>query len=160
MECLETIFTKAYPRDRDTNGVSSTHNTVLHISALLAWTLLLTICPMNEVKKKIEMWVFFLDNKICNDCLHKQWSRVNKTYNLKKYDLLHRHLHKLPSLLSCDDLNMRIAAGETLALLFELARETDAVSICQQLNFLALAWWQDKWFNLCSIALWISTSSP
>ncbi|XP_075583934.1 interferon-related developmental regulator 1 isoform X1 [Pelecanus crispus] len=91
MECLENIFTKAYPRDRDANGVSSTHNTVLHISALLAWTLLLTICPMNEVKKKIEM-----------------------------------HLHKLPSLLSCDDLNMRIAAGETLALLFELARETDA----------------------------------
>ncbi|KAM6146470.1 interferon-related developmental regulator 1 isoform 2-T2 [Phoenicopterus ruber ruber] len=91
MECLENIFTKAYQRDRDTNGVSSTHNTVLHISALLAWTLLLTISPTNEVKKKIEM-----------------------------------HLHKLPSLLSCDDLNMRIAAGETLALLFELARETDA----------------------------------
>jgi len=55
MECLESIFTKAYQRDRDANGVSSTHNTVLHISALLAWTLLLTICPMNEVKKKIEM---------------------------------------------------------------------------------------------------------
>lgn len=55
MECLENIFTKAYPRDRDTNGVSSTPSTVLHISALLAWTLLLTICPMNEVKKKIEM---------------------------------------------------------------------------------------------------------
>nr|XP_013803136.1 PREDICTED: interferon-related developmental regulator 1 isoform X4 [Apteryx mantelli mantelli] len=91
MECLENIFTKAYQRDRDTNGVSGTHNIVLHISALLAWTLLLTICPMNEVKKKIEM-----------------------------------HLYKLPSLLSCDDVNMRIAAGETLALLFELARETDA----------------------------------
>ncbi|XP_029472804.1 interferon-related developmental regulator 1 [Rhinatrema bivittatum] len=38
---------------------------------------------------------------------------------------LEMHLHKLPSLLSCDDVNMRIAAGETLALLFELARETD-----------------------------------
>ncbi|NXW08131.1 IFRD1 regulator, partial [Fregetta grallaria] len=99
MECLENIFTKAYQRDRDTNGVSSTHNTVLHISALLAWTLLLTICPMNEVKKKIEM-----------------------------------HLHKLPSLLSCDDLNMRIAAGETLALLFELARETDAVTLKSKSN--------------------------
>lgn len=52
------------------------------------------------------------------------------------FDLFLRHLHKLPSLLSCDDLSMRIAAGETLALLFELARETDAVSECQQLNFL------------------------
>ncbi|NXS00519.1 IFRD1 regulator, partial [Oxylabes madagascariensis] len=101
MECLENIFTKAYQRDRDTNGVSSTHNTVLHVSALLAWTLLLTICPMNEVKKKIEM-----------------------------------HLHKLPSLLSCDDLNMRIAAGETLALLFELARETDADFFYEDMDLL------------------------
>ncbi|NXQ94407.1 IFRD1 regulator, partial [Sagittarius serpentarius] len=104
MECLENIFTKAYQRDRDTNGVSSTHNTVLHISALLAWTLLLTICPMNEVKKKIEM-----------------------------------HLHKLPSLLSCDDLNMRIAAGETLALLFELARETDAVKELQEVSAISVS---------------------
>lgn len=70
MECLENIFTKAYQRDRDTNGVSSTHNTVLHVSALLAWTLLLTICPMNEVKKKIEMWVSFLKSRVCNDCLY------------------------------------------------------------------------------------------
>uniref|UniRef100_A0A452GV86 Interferon-related developmental regulator 1 n=1 Tax=Gopherus agassizii TaxID=38772 RepID=A0A452GV86_9SAUR len=91
MECLENIFTKSYQRETDTNGISSTHNTVLHINALLAWTLLLTICPVSEVKKKLEM-----------------------------------HLHKLPNLLSCDDVNMRIAAGETLALLFELARETEA----------------------------------
>ncbi|XP_074049990.1 interferon-related developmental regulator 1 isoform X2 [Macrotis lagotis] len=90
MECLENIFTKSYHKEKDTNGFCSTPNTVLHISSLLVWTLLLTICPINEVKKKIEM-----------------------------------HLHKLPSLLSCDDVNMRIAAGETLALLFELARETD-----------------------------------
>ncbi|XP_060100867.1 interferon-related developmental regulator 1 [Heteronotia binoei] len=90
VECLENIFTKSYQKERNSNGISSTQNTVLHISALLAWTLLLTICPMNEVKKKLEM-----------------------------------HLHKFPLLLSCDDVNMRIAAGETLALLFELARETD-----------------------------------
>ncbi|KAM8973941.1 interferon-related developmental regulator 1 [Pelodytes ibericus] len=36
------------------------------------------------------------------------------------------HILKLPRLLSCGDVNMRIAAGETLALLFELAREADA----------------------------------
>ncbi|XP_043824151.1 interferon-related developmental regulator 1 isoform X2 [Dromiciops gliroides] len=90
MECLENIFTKSYHKEKDTNGICSTPNTVLHISSLLMWTLLLTICPFSEVNKKIEM-----------------------------------HLHKLPSLLSCDDVNMRIAAGETLALLFELSRETD-----------------------------------
>ncbi|NXE62939.1 IFRD1 regulator, partial [Calcarius ornatus] len=98
---LENIFMKSYQRDRDTNGVSSTHNTMLHVSALLAWTLLLTICPMNEVKKKIEM-----------------------------------HLHKLPSLLSCDDLNMRIAKKKTLALLFELARETDADFFYEDMDLL------------------------
>lgn len=127
MECLESVFTKAYPRDRDTNGVSSTPSTVLHISALLAWTLLLTICPMNEVKKKIEMWAFFCKATFVIIFFYVQWSNVNNV--LMKYDQFLRHLHKLPSMLSCDDVNMRIAAGETLALLFELARETDAVSI-------------------------------
>lgn len=87
MECLENIFTKCYQKDDWTNGCSSTS---LHIHALLTWALLLTICPITDVKKKLEM-----------------------------------HLHKLPSLLSCEDVNMRIAAGETMALLFELARESD-----------------------------------
>ncbi|XP_026568874.1 interferon-related developmental regulator 1 isoform X4 [Pseudonaja textilis] len=90
MECLESIFTKSYQKERTQNGISSTHNAGLYISTLLAWTLLLTICPMNEVKKKLEI-----------------------------------HLHQLLSLLSCDDVNLRIAAGETLAVLFELARESD-----------------------------------
>lgn len=39
-----------------------------------------------------------------------------------------RHLPKLPKLLESDDVNMRIAAGETIALLFELARDLDCVS--------------------------------
>ncbi|CAI9550985.1 unnamed protein product [Staurois parvus] len=41
----------------------------------------------------------------------------------KKIDI---HLPKLPRLLSCEDVNMRITAGETLAVLFEIAREADA----------------------------------
>ncbi|XP_072257625.1 interferon-related developmental regulator 1 isoform X2 [Pyxicephalus adspersus] len=41
----------------------------------------------------------------------------------KKIDI---HLPKLPRLLSCGDVNMRITAGETLAVLFEMAREADA----------------------------------
>lgn len=57
MECLESIFTKSYQKERNQNGISSTHNTGLYRSALLAWTLLLTICPMNEVKKKLEVYV-------------------------------------------------------------------------------------------------------
>lgn len=58
LECLENIFTKSYLKEKDTNVTCSTPNTVLHISSLLAWTLLLTICPINEVKKKLELYVF------------------------------------------------------------------------------------------------------
>ncbi|XP_004626477.1 interferon-related developmental regulator 1 isoform X1 [Octodon degus] len=109
LDCLENIFTKSYLKDKDSNGICSTPSTVLHISSLLSWTLLLTICPISEVKKRLEM-----------------------------------HFHKLPSLLSCDDVNMRIAAGESLALLFELAREMetdffyeDIESLTQMLRALA-----------------------
>lgn len=48
--------------------------------------------------------------------------------------LCFRHLAKLPRLLESEDVNMRIAAGETIALLFELARDVDAVSF----NFITL----------------------
>ncbi|XP_067110420.1 interferon-related developmental regulator 1 [Osmerus mordax] len=40
-------------------------------------------------------------------------------------DIIHKHLPKLPRLLESEDVNMRIAAGETIALLFELARDMD-----------------------------------
>ncbi|KAG7256263.1 LOW QUALITY PROTEIN: hypothetical protein CRUP_007122, partial [Coryphaenoides rupestris] len=40
-------------------------------------------------------------------------------------EVLTRHLPRLPSLLESDDVNMRIAAGETVALLYELARDMD-----------------------------------
>lgn len=38
------------------------------------------------------------------------------------------HLPKLPQLLESDDVNLRIVAGETIALFYELAREEDEVS--------------------------------
>ncbi|XP_039177643.1 interferon-related developmental regulator 1 isoform X2 [Crotalus tigris] len=101
MECLESIFTKSYQKERNQNGISSIQNTGLYVRALVAWTLLLTICPMNELKKKFEMY-----------------------------------LHTFPSLLSCDDVNMRIVAGETLAVLFELARESDEDFFYEDLELL------------------------
>uniref|UniRef100_A0A8C2E4M7 Interferon-related developmental regulator 1 n=1 Tax=Cyprinus carpio TaxID=7962 RepID=A0A8C2E4M7_CYPCA len=55
-----------------------------------------------------------------------------------------RHLSKLPRLLENDDVNMRIAAGETIALLFELIRDVDPEfdydgweALCEKLNALA-----------------------
>ncbi|XP_045577881.1 interferon-related developmental regulator 1 isoform X1 [Salmo salar] len=55
-----------------------------------------------------------------------------------------KHLPKLPRLLENDDVNMRIAAGETIALLFELARDMDPAfeyddwePLCDKLNSLA-----------------------
>uniref|UniRef100_A0A8C9ZUX3 Interferon-related developmental regulator 1 n=1 Tax=Sander lucioperca TaxID=283035 RepID=A0A8C9ZUX3_SANLU len=54
------------------------------------------------------------------------------------------HLPKLPRLLESEDVNMRIAAGETIALLFELARDMDSEfefddwdELCDKLNALA-----------------------
>uniref|UniRef100_A0A8C2XS45 Interferon-related developmental regulator 1 n=1 Tax=Cyclopterus lumpus TaxID=8103 RepID=A0A8C2XS45_CYCLU len=54
------------------------------------------------------------------------------------------HLPKLPRLLESEDVNMRIAAGETIALLFELARDMDSEfefdaweQLCDKLNALA-----------------------
>ncbi|KAI3366831.1 hypothetical protein L3Q82_009482 [Scortum barcoo] len=59
-------------------------------------------------------------------------------------DVLHKHLPKLPRLLESEDVNMRIAAGETIALLFELARDMDPEfefndwdELCDKLNGLA-----------------------
>lgn len=59
-------------------------------------------------------------------------------------DILHKHLPKLPGLLESDDVNMRIAAGETIALLFELARDmnpefefNDWDALCDKLTELA-----------------------
>ena len=60
LQCLENIFTKSYLKEKDTNVVCSTPTTALHISSLLVWTLLLTICPINEVKKKLEVYVFLV----------------------------------------------------------------------------------------------------
>lgn len=58
------------------------------------------------------------------------YKRVYRRHLCSQYDncLFSRHFHKLPSLLSSDDVNMRIAAGETLALLLELARGMESVS--------------------------------
>ncbi|XP_069822642.1 interferon-related developmental regulator 2 isoform X2 [Dendropsophus ebraccatus] len=44
-------------------------------------------------------------------------SRIQKT--------LESHLSRLPGVLACESVNLRIAAGETLALLYELARDLD-----------------------------------
>ncbi|TSK13230.1 Interferon-related developmental regulator 1 [Bagarius yarrelli] len=57
----------------------------------------------------------------------------------------HKHLAKLPRLLESEDVNMRIAAGETIALLFELARDDDDTDfdcedwemLCSKLSALA-----------------------
>ncbi|MEQ2178726.1 Interferon- developmental regulator 1, partial [Goodea atripinnis] len=59
-------------------------------------------------------------------------------------DILKKHLPRLQQLLESDDVNMRIAAGETIALLFELMRDIDSEfefdewdELCNKLNALA-----------------------
>ncbi|XP_035257264.1 interferon-related developmental regulator 1-like [Anguilla anguilla] len=90
MEGFESLFSRSYARPDGTRPVFSPQVTLLHHHALLAWALLLTICPPAQLR-----------------CI------------------IRKHLPRLPSLLECEDVNMRIAAGETVALLFELARDLD-----------------------------------
>uniref|UniRef100_A0A8C6U623 Interferon-related developmental regulator 1 n=1 Tax=Neogobius melanostomus TaxID=47308 RepID=A0A8C6U623_9GOBI len=55
-------------------------------------------------------------------------------------EVLRKHMPKLPGLLESEDVNMRIAAGETIALLFELARDMDIDNyndLCDKLSALA-----------------------
>ena len=42
--------------------------------------------------------------------------------------LFDSHLPRLPDLLESDDVNLRIVAGEAIAMFYELAREDDEVS--------------------------------
>uniref|UniRef100_A0A4W3ITT3 Interferon-related developmental regulator 1 n=1 Tax=Callorhinchus milii TaxID=7868 RepID=A0A4W3ITT3_CALMI len=109
MTYLESLFSALYWKEEQPEWMQNNQTTMLHISALIAWTLLLTICPPSLVTQTLE-----------------------------------KHMSKLPTLLSCGDVNMRIAAGETMALLFELARDIcedfdyeDMELLCAQLKCLA-----------------------
>lgn len=51
------MFTKSCLKEKDTRVVGSAPSAALQVSALLAWTLLLTVCPVSEVKKRLEMCV-------------------------------------------------------------------------------------------------------
>ncbi|XP_035675533.1 interferon-related developmental regulator 2-like isoform X1 [Branchiostoma floridae] len=54
----------------------------------------------------------------------------------KVQEFVRTHLPKLPQLLQSDDVNMRIAAGEAIALLYELARVQDEDFLGQDLDSL------------------------
>ena len=50
------------------------------------------------------------------------------------YSFFFSHLPRLPDLLESDDVNLRIVAGEAIAMFYELAREDDEVStICNSI---------------------------
>lgn len=99
LECLESLFGKACLKEKDLGPGGPGGG--LAVSALLAWALLLTICPASELRKRLET-----------------------------------HFHKLPSLLSSEDVNMRVAAGGTLALLLELARGVESDFLCEDMESL------------------------
>uniref|UniRef100_A0A673NL84 Interferon-related developmental regulator 1-like n=1 Tax=Sinocyclocheilus rhinocerous TaxID=307959 RepID=A0A673NL84_9TELE len=114
MESFESLFTHSFVREDGSRPSVNPQTTQLHTNALLSWALLLTICTGNVASYKLTNFTVF------------------------------RHLPKLPRLLENDDVSMRIAAGETIALLFELIRDVDPEfdydgwdSLCEKLNALA-----------------------
>ncbi|MGH0134787.1 UNVERIFIED_CONTAM: hypothetical protein FKN15_063502 [Acipenser sinensis] len=58
MECFESLFAKSYVKEDGTRSVNNAQTTVLHINALLSWTLLLTICSNTEVKNILKKYEF------------------------------------------------------------------------------------------------------
>lgn len=58
---METVFTKSCLKEKDTRVAGSAG---LQVSALLAWTLLLTVCPVSEVKKRLELCVLVISRFI------------------------------------------------------------------------------------------------
>ncbi|XP_054707038.1 interferon-related developmental regulator 2-like [Uloborus diversus] len=109
MDSLHSVFSASFFKG---NGVAPSHRPEicsLHSSALLSWSLLLTV--------------------------------LSPPYIM---DLVKTHLRKLPQLLESVDVDLRIAAGETLAIFYELARQCrvdledyDVDILCDKLRMLA-----------------------
>lgn len=55
LECLESLFGKACLKEKDLGPGGPGGG--LAVSALLAWALLLTICPASELRKRLETYV-------------------------------------------------------------------------------------------------------
>ena len=68
--------------------------------------------------------------------------------------LLFSHLNKLPSLLHSDDVNLRIEVGESIAMLYELAREQNEVSILGQESSLVISLTLFKLATSCGLLIY------
>uniref|UniRef100_A0A8D3DUC3 Interferon-related developmental regulator 2 n=1 Tax=Scophthalmus maximus TaxID=52904 RepID=A0A8D3DUC3_SCOMX len=103
---LESIFMSSYPNREGTLPTPKPGCPGLHMAALQAWSLLVTLCPHSQEQDD--------------------------------------HLPKLQACLQSNDVNYRIAVGETIALLVELGRDIDeefevedSESLCECLKSLA-----------------------
>lgn len=109
LDSLHIIFSASYLKG---NGVVPNHTpelTQLHSSALVSWSLLLTLCSTSFISKTLDL-----------------------------------QLPRLPEILESPDVDLRIAAGESVAILYELAREyddnfvgDDIDDLCTKLQLLA-----------------------
>lgn len=90
MDALCIIFSGSFLKGNGAIPNVNPETSILHSSALLSWSLLLTIMSTPFV-----------------------------------LDLTEKHLKRLPELLESSDVELRIAAGEAIAILYELAREYD-----------------------------------
>uniref|UniRef100_A0A8D3DXF8 Interferon-related developmental regulator 2 n=1 Tax=Scophthalmus maximus TaxID=52904 RepID=A0A8D3DXF8_SCOMX len=103
---LESIFMSSYPNREGTLPTPKPGCPGLHMAALQAWSLLVTLCPASRLTVLLDL-----------------------------------HLPKLQACLQSNDVNYRIAVGETIALLVELGRDIDEVedseSLCECLKSLA-----------------------
>lgn len=109
MDSLHAVFSGSFFKGNGVAPMLKPEISSFHSSALLAWTLLLTI--------------------------------LSPPYIM---DLVKTHLRKLPQLLESLDVDLRIAAGESLAVFYELGRQCrenfegyDIDGLCDKLRLLA-----------------------
>ncbi|MGH0125602.1 UNVERIFIED_CONTAM: hypothetical protein FKN15_010368 [Acipenser sinensis] len=81
MECFESLFAKSYVKEDGTRSVNNAQTTVLHINALLSWTLLLTICSNTEVKRILKKYHLY------NAAAFKARTKARNKFRDKRVDI-------------------------------------------------------------------------
>nr|CAB3255266.1 interferon-related developmental regulator 2 [Phallusia mammillata] len=98
MSAFETVFRQSYLKGDKSVPTVSPLVSDLHMSALSAWGLLLSVVPWSKVVESAES-----------------------------------HLSKLPELLTSNNVMLRITAGETIALFYEIYRTEDSERLVRRL---------------------------
>ena len=137
MQSLERIFRASYLKGDGSRPSHGPEVSSMHASALMSWSLLLSVAPAHVVSDYLKRLYFVSTNIIFE----------NDSINALMYNQF-SHLHKLPQLLESPNVDLRVAAGETIALFYELSRSNSQVRSALLIAYIYLC----KIVYFCSIS--------